>query len=296
MKSLTDEEDTSLDFYGRFQNPSLQIAYVRSCLKQKSSFSFIFVVGIITAWAISETVATLFVYSNELELSISFALVSFLIIGLCLFLSIWIFCLLKKDDNNSIFYHSYCQIGLIICVNLLFLLKIIVEGLFNQEECYSENIIIYDESMIDLKMTNSSQTVLQIDYYTDCLASNSFLSIVSLSTTMVLSFSPFFLSIVLYEPRLYIFVIAEVFLGGAIISVSYSTAIATAPIIILLIMLAVLYVEVHFQRVNAFLSNRKLQEILAENERNADANHAMEMRHMIGNVAHDLKTVSLKSL
>lgn len=34
------------------------------------------------------------------------------------------------------------------------------------------------------------------------------------------------------------------------------------------------------------------QNILAENERLADEAHSIEMRHMIGNVAHDLKTVS----
>ena len=40
----------------------------------------------------------------------------------------------------------------------------------------------------------------------------------------------------------------------------------------------------------AFLLNRKLKDALAENERMAEQTHANEMRHMIANVAHDLKT------
>lgn len=40
----------------------------------------------------------------------------------------------------------------------------------------------------------------------------------------------------------------------------------------------------------AFLLNRKLKDTLAENERMAEQTHANEMRHMIANVAHDLKT------
>lgn len=48
--------------------------------------------------------------------------------------------------------------------------------------------------------------------------------------------------------------------------------------------------QVH--KVFFFLATRKLGGILEENERNAIHNHAQEMRHMIANVAHDLKTVS----
>ena len=54
-------------------------------------------------------------------------------------------------------------------------------------------------------------------------------------------------------------------------------------------------VDVQIRNILLFLTNRKLKEILEENERMADAMHAEEMRHMIGNVAHDLKTVSCTS-
>jgi hypothetical protein len=54
----------------------------------------------------------------------------------------------------------------------------------------------------------------------------------------------------------------------------------------------ILFHEMQCRRVKAFINYTFLIEMLAVRERNADAIHAMEMRHMIGNVAHDLKTVS----
>ncbi len=46
------------------------------------------------------------------------------------------------------------------------------------------------------------------------------------------------------------------------------------------------------QNMEVFLLTQKLSFLLSENERMAAETHATEMRHMIGNVAHDLKTVS----
>lgn len=45
-----------------------------------------------------------------------------------------------------------------------------------------------------------------------------------------------------------------------------------------------------------FMKSRKLQEALSENERMAAEERASEMRHMIANIAHDLKTVSAATL
>lgn len=45
-----------------------------------------------------------------------------------------------------------------------------------------------------------------------------------------------------------------------------------------------------------FLIAGRLSELLEENERLADETHANELRHMLGNVAHDLRTVRLESV
>ncbi len=50
--------------------------------------------------------------------------------------------------------------------------------------------------------------------------------------------------------------------------------------------------ELHIQKIWLFFVHHQLKEALLENERIADQTYADELRHMIGNVAHDLKTVS----
>jgi hypothetical protein len=52
-----------------------------------------------------------------------------------------------------------------------------------------------------------------------------------------------------------------------------------------------LFLDLHIHNMAAFLTNDQLRRILEEKERNADKLASQEMRHMIGNVAHDLKTV-----
>lgn len=51
--------------------------------------------------------------------------------------------------------------------------------------------------------------------------------------------------------------------------------------------------DIQIKKIMMFLTNRRLKEALIENDRIQAENHANEMRHMIANVAHDLKTVRL---
>lgn len=50
--------------------------------------------------------------------------------------------------------------------------------------------------------------------------------------------------------------------------------------------------ELYIQNIKSFFLKRKLIETMIENEKINEQNQANEMRHMIANVAHDLKTVS----
>lgn len=52
-----------------------------------------------------------------------------------------------------------------------------------------------------------------------------------------------------------------------------------------------LFVDIHLQNIRTYFLKRKLVEIVVANENMNDINQAIEMRHMIANVAHDLKTV-----
>ncbi|RYH29112.1 HAMP domain-containing histidine kinase [archaeon] len=62
---------------------------------------------------------------------------------------------------------------------------------------------------------------------------------------------------------------------------------------IFILVSVVLIMEVHRQSYALFFTHRKLSDALKERQQAADEENATEMRHMIANVAHDLKTVSL---
>ncbi len=63
-----------------------------------------------------------------------------------------------------------------------------------------------------------------------------------------------------------------------------------------LISVICLVIDTQIRKIQMFLLTKDLKETLSENERMADENHAQEMRHMIANVAHDLKTVRFSLL
>ena len=67
------------------------------------------------------------------------------------------------------------------------------------------------------------------------------------------------------------------------------------PLFIYIFGTFMIYYETHRRHLTVYFLTRKLQTTLMDNERLADETHANEMRAMIANVAHDLKTVGFKS-
>ncbi len=127
-------------------------------------------------------------------------------------------------------------------------------------------------------------------------SSNSLLALTSRPMVLMLSFTPHILMGIIYEPRLYLVLACQI-PSAVLISYSiYDSLFSFPPVLLSFVILIVHLVGLHFQRVQSFLNQRKVQQLLEENEKNADANLAMEMKHMISNIAHDLKTVSFTSL
>lgn len=302
VRSNDNNEDTSLDYFGRFRNVELQKAYILSCLKQKSPLSFVSLTALITGWAIAETTAALSLYSGEGNKELGFAISSFVSIGLCLFFCLCIYVLSRRKNHVTHsekiqYYHSYLQVCFILSVTWLFILKLIEQNVFQAASC-----IPRFRTQISTTTTTTSTTTtyppatnFSPPTFKNCAQPDSFEAIVSFPMIIMLSFSPFLMMVILYEPRLYLLLACEVVLGPLMVYSMQSVIYNTIPVIILLCIVAVLLIELHFQRTNTFLSNRRLQTVLEEREKNADAIHATEMRHMIGNVAHDLKTVRQRS-
>lgn len=69
----------------------------------------------------------------------------------------------------------------------------------------------------------------------------------------------------------------------------------TSTFLIFLPLSLIFGLEIRRQNLSEYLIFQQLQELLATRERESDEKYALEMRHMIGNVAHDLKTVSCPS-
>lgn len=78
----------------------------------------------------------------------------------------------------------------------------------------------------------------------------------------------------------------------AVINLMTGTSILWAPAIIVFyaIVSGFAQLELHRQNLRLFHATEHLKYVLRENERLATESHQDEMRHMIGNVAHDLKT------
>jgi hypothetical protein len=111
---------------------------------------------------------------------------------------------------------------------------------------------------------------------------------------VVIMFAPIYYS-VLFQSRMmlnfivWISVMVSLLFSFCIVGFTEPSLIAFsfyASISILLLM------QIRSQRVTNFFRSKQLQFLLSENERLAEENLATELRHMIGNVAHDLKTVS----
>ena len=68
-------------------------------------------------------------------------------------------------------------------------------------------------------------------------------------------------------------------------------------LVIILQFLSALFImyESRYFQMTLYFMYVSLKQVIEENEKKADEVHATELRHMIGNVAHDLKTVSFPS-
>ncbi len=79
-----------------------------------------------------------------------------------------------------------------------------------------------------------------------------------------------------------------------VFSAVYARAFGMLPLMLAYLFAGPLaYYEYLKQNIIMFAMNQKLRDALDDNEKMADEVHANEMRSMIGNVAHDLKTVSI---
>ncbi len=120
-------------------------------------------------------------------------------------------------------------------------------------------------------------------------------STLPLDMTMVSLVIPAIFATILKGAKWEYVLLAFAYNFGSIVfcSIYYNLIPSLFPVVLFTPCCMVMMYEYQRQNIAVFLLTQSQKHLLEENERLADETHAVEMRHMIGNVAHDLKTVSV---
>ena len=195
-------------------------------------------------------------------------------------------------------------------MNFLFFIKIvnysINSAFFYNTECYFENGSNMDApanyyNNNDHNISNSSNTFILVSPLMaselsrvglQCESPSIGEQFTSPETGIRMALTSLLLMPVLYEPRFYLVIFCTITIGSAIMYLDSSQVSDVLSFLMILLAFILLCYELQQRRILAFLNHRHLLEMLNEKEKNAEMTQATEMRHMIGNVAHDLKTVS----
>lgn len=280
----------SLDYLGRFRNPSLQKEFVLYCIQQRSKFS----VAIISlSWCLTESIVDTW-YFHDTDLDdrnyLLYSIISFILSVIALLLC---FLLSSPLLNTKHLTCSYVQIFFIITMNLIFIVKTIKLIQFKSSNCIpSQYNVFHQIKQYAPNQTDAYNSLLSEHFPSNCPSTNSLSSLVSDAAILLMSLCPPLLMIVIYEPRLPLVLGCNIPTVTLVLYSRYTSLYPFISALIPFIILAFLPIELHFQRTQSFLNKRNIEIILHEKEKNADITNATEMRHMIGNVAHDLKTVS----
>jgi hypothetical protein len=111
--------------------------------------------------------------------------------------------------------------------------------------------------------------------------------------SLVLLLFPFICLIALKEARLWFSVMWHAVIQGVFLLgfQGHLTSVYIALVVIWLTGGWILFLDLHLQHVKMFFMTKELEITLTQNEKYADQMQAQEMKHLIANVAHDLKTV-----
>jgi hypothetical protein len=207
----------------------------------------------------------------------------------------------QPHDTTTDFAHSSVratndsssQFAFVLSINFLLTLKFLKQIATGTIQCIPREIMreYFQERHIGGSTLEPTHGPILSNDMIICPAESSFLSLLSTNLVPIMAICTFLLMAILFEPRLYLVVFCILVNGGLILGCQAQCIYEFLPNLIPIVVLLVLFYDLHRQRMQLFLKRRHLKDLLKENERNAEAMHALEMRSMIGNVAHDLKTV-----
>ena len=117
--------DTSLDWFGRFKNPSIQEEYVLHCLQQRSKYSFRAITVILLLWLTAQTIYSTWFSDtyrgSEQTVNEIYGILCLSLLGIAVALSVIISMSLFNFQNHLIY--SYLQAVYLILITFVFILK-----------------------------------------------------------------------------------------------------------------------------------------------------------------------------
>jgi hypothetical protein len=293
-KTFELNSDESLDYLGRFSNQTLQNEFVLDCLNRKSPHLFAVVSFLLFIWLATDIYVSSTYYPNDVVYqALQFASTCFLILSFGLGIRIYFHSRRNLPDKH----HSFIQVAFILSINIVFVLRLLEQSVYGVRACAPEELHV--------KVSTTESLTLQINQtysLSDMSNTHSLIEanlppcppkLLSIQMKLVMSTIPFLLMVILYEPRLcfiFLCIIDVAILFIYLLLDSYQNYL---PVMVAGGVFLLLFYDLHHQRIRAFLANRRMKAMLRERERNEEINHATEMRHMIGNIAHDLKTVRI---
>jgi hypothetical protein len=152
-------------------------------------------------------------------------------------------------------------------------------------------LVFAAEIVILGRVLNGSCNTYENNYEWKCNSQHE-LKQIPTDNLFILMFAPIAFSVMFHSRLTVMLIIWISVIITIIICLTYFSLITSLEICILYIFLTVLMlIEIRRQNLTYFFILQQLKMLFVENERLADESFANELRHMIGNVAHDLKTV-----
>ncbi len=260
--------NTSLDIFGRFIDQQLQEEFVLHCLDQRSKITLATMTFIILAWSSIETFTILQDENPTDDLIFSTISIILTIIGFIL-VSVLTFSPLKFENQ---FFYSYCQTLLLICLNFLFMNKAIRKILLGTNFCIPD---AYNSTKLVLKYLSPEvsdadvETLHRILDYVHlpiaCSPVNSYYYLANNTTIKIMSMTFQILTALISEPRLSLLWTCYLPTVGLILFMDYSSFFSLIPLLVGFIAVAFLHGELHYQRVQSFLRQKRIQQLLDEN-------------------------------
>lgn len=262
------KEQAQVDWLGRFVDFELQLKYEKYCSARTTPLSFFILASAFLLWAFFETSASLTIHTHFRH-EIIFGMISFLLILICLGLGSFLLCSNHDQEDHKV-CRSTTQLCFTIVFNALFVLKLLKYFFLDPDHCVISPLLgrDHDDSCHE-------------DYH----FADNFLPAPEM--ILIISLLALLLQLFFHQPHIH-FVAFHLIITFCLFlyCIHHSKVGNILPLLFTEGLIFALFIQIHFDRMENFLHSERYEMFSMAQEKYE------EIRQMVGNVAHDLKTVS----